>query len=782
MRIILPVCYFGDFELDENNRWTWKWTSDGQRNMPTHITETTSYDELYHDIQKKLNVDLSLYNMVLRYQFQEHLPFSIPPANVTSDIDVSYLYDLNKTQMTPICVTLVMKDDLEGRNEHSDGADDNANNFWDTVEIAREDDTNIPETVVHHHDITKTHIIQSVVQDSENVNEFTNEDLIGLSRQRHEWGGSSGAGTSGPSSNSSRVVPDEEDLYVEQLFETKKALQEAVHLLALKFNFEFKVKKSNKSLLTVVCVDDSCRWRLRGTKMDTNENFVVRKYIREHTCELGIRQNDHRQARSWFIGRQIMHKYQNPRTIYRPSDIINDVRREYGVVMSYQKALKAKECALEDLLGSAEESYAKLARYCHNLGTTNHGSTFFIETEGEKCFKYLFMALGQCIRGFTNAMRPVILVDGTTLKSKYRGTLIIATCQDPNIQIYPLAFGIVDSENDRSMSWFFTKLREVIGEVPHLAFVTDRGQSLINAIAEVFPEAHHGYCMYHIQGNLKTRYRGQGIVSLFRRAAEAYSVEECNKWLVEIGNKSISAWDYLTKMGIEHWARSHFPTRRYNLMTSNNVESMNSLFKKDRELPILALIENIRTKLQQWFHDRRVESQNCSTWLAPAQEEKLFKAAQVARRLNVEPLDESRFSVQDARQLIYIVDLNEHTCTCARFQLESFPCEHAVAVSMNRGFAARTLCSQYYTAEYWRTAYAETIFPLPNESDWEVPDHIFPLNSLSPPVTEPRGPGRPRTSRIPSTGEFSRPRRCDRCRAVGHTRQNCTSQIPLDNN
>ncbi|XP_022899554.1 uncharacterized protein LOC111412920 [Olea europaea var. sylvestris] len=256
-----------------------------------------------------------------------------------------------------------------------------------------------------------------------------------------------------------------------------------------------------------------------------------------------------------------MHKFQDPRTIYRPTDIINDIRREYGVVMSYQKAWKAKECALEDLMGSTEESYAKLARYCHNMVRTNSDSTFFIETDGQNRFKYFFMALGQCIRGFRNAMRPLIPVDGTTLRARYKGKLIIATCQDANIQIYLLAFGIVDGENDLAMRWFFTKLREVIGNIENLAFVTDRGQSIINGIAEVFPEAHHGYCMYDIQGNLKTRYRGSGIVALFRRAAEAYSFEEFTKFMGEIEHKLESAWEYLSEMGVKHWARSHFPGR-----------------------------------------------------------------------------------------------------------------------------------------------------------------------------------------------------------------------------
>lgn len=161
--------------------------------------------------------------------------------------------------------------------------------------------------------------------------------------------------------------------------------------------------------------------------------------------------------------------------------------------------------------------------------------------------------------------------------------------------------------------------------------------------------------------------------------------------------------------------------------------------------------------------------------LAPAQEDKLFKAAEIGRRLVVEPLDESRFSVHCSRHLAYMVDLTINTCTCYRFQLESFPCEHAVAVAMHKGFAPSTLCSDYYTADYWRAAYVDTIFPLPNETDWEVSDRILP-------IIEPRGPGRPRTSRIPSTGEFPRPRRCGRCREVGHTRVNCNSQVPLSDN
>lgn len=74
--------------------------------------------------------------------------------------------------------------------------------------------------------------------------------------------------------------------------------------------------------------------------------------------------------------------------IYRPEDIANNIHRQYRVVVSYQKARKVKDCALKDLMGLIDKSYAKLIRYCHNMERTNLDSIFLIENNGENCFKY----------------------------------------------------------------------------------------------------------------------------------------------------------------------------------------------------------------------------------------------------------------------------------------------------------------------------------------------------------------------------------------------------------
>ena len=48
--------------------------------------------------------------------------------------------------------------------------------------------------------------------------------------------------------------------------------------------------------------------------------------------------------------------------------------------------------------------------------------------------------------------RPVVLVDGTFLTGKYRGTLMMAAAVDPEDQIVPMAFALAEGENNESWS------------------------------------------------------------------------------------------------------------------------------------------------------------------------------------------------------------------------------------------------------------------------------------------------------------------------------------------
>lgn len=53
--------------------------------------------------------------------------------------------------------------------------------------------------------------------------------------------------------------------------------------------------------------------------------------------------------------------------------------------------------------------------------------------------------------------------NGTFLKGKSRATLFVAIAHDGNSQIYPVAYGITNSENNTQWEWFMEKFQNAIG-------------------------------------------------------------------------------------------------------------------------------------------------------------------------------------------------------------------------------------------------------------------------------------------------------------------------------
>lgn len=122
--------------------------------------------------------------------------------------------------------------------------------------------------------------------------------------------------------------------------------------------------------------------------------------------------------------------------------------QDYGVNTSYGQAYRAREYALVYARGSLEGSYVVVNAYGEALKLENPGTIFEVKIEDEQYLAYVFKAFGPCIRGFLNCIRPVIVIDGTQLHEKYNGMLLIAICINGNNNIYPIAFPIMDGENN----------------------------------------------------------------------------------------------------------------------------------------------------------------------------------------------------------------------------------------------------------------------------------------------------------------------------------------------
>lgn len=135
------------------------------------------------------------------------------------------------------------------------------------------------------------------------------------------------------------------------------------------------------------------------------------------------------------------------------------------------------------------------------------------------------------------------------------------------------------------------------------------------------------------------------------------------------------------------------------------------------------------------------------------------------------------FEVNDGT-LEFLVDMGKKTCACKKFQTNQIPCSHAFAVISDRYAGVYEHCSKYYTKDELFETYKETIFPLGNESTWNVPCEIKDVVVL-PPVSKKKS-GRPRKKRLRSFTERKiQKSHCSRCGESGHYRTTCTKPAAL---
>ncbi|XP_031247214.1 ABC transporter B family member 29, chloroplastic-like [Pistacia vera] len=76
--------------------------------------------------------------------------------------------------------------------------------------------------------------------------------------------------------------------------------------------------------------------------------------------------------------------------------------------------------------------------------------------------------------------------------------------------------------------------------------------------------------------------------------------------------------------------RAYFPGRRFDVMTTNLAESINSKLLIEKEFPIIALFDAIQRTLSRWFHERDTESDNFTTTLVLSAEKLLRECMELS--------------------------------------------------------------------------------------------------------------------------------------------------------
>ncbi|GMN48539.1 hypothetical protein TIFTF001_017707 [Ficus carica] len=234
--------------------------------------------------------------------------------------------------------------------------------------------------------------------------------------------------------------------------------------------------------------------------------------------------------------------------------------------------------------------------------------------------------------------------------------------------------------------------------------------------------AQHGTCYYHVMMmNIKNRFKNVDSLRVFKDAAEAYHLEEFEKHFSDTSQKYPKVAQYLEKdVKFEKWSRAHFKDNGYEVLTTNIVETLNNMILKAREYPIIAMIDFVLFIMGQWFFTRRRESVLVTTLITLKKEAILRGRFDEAGSLTSYQLNENEYIVMGG-DFNACVNLTTRSCTFRVFDIDKIPCIHAIAAAgLYRPQHTRayvySICFEYYTSDYWILAYAETIYPIPPES------------------------------------------------------------------
>lgn len=157
-----------------------------------------------------------------------------------------------------------------------------------------------------------------------------------------------------------------------------------------------------------------------------------------------------------------------------------------------------------------------------------------------------------------------------------------------------------------------------------------------------------------------------------------------------------------------------------------------------------------------WFAERRNVLKHGSGRLTPRVVEIVEANFEQSGGLHVSRINNYEFDVKEKNGTAFNVNLTTSSCSCFSFQILMIPCAHAIAAAITEKISVESLVSEVYTLDRLASAYIDGVYPISDavrDTDLLVDGGSGNLEIF--PSTSRRPPGRPRKSRILSTGEIS---------------------------
>ncbi|XP_028755832.1 uncharacterized protein LOC114715203 [Neltuma alba] len=477
---------------------------------------------------------------------------------------------------------------------------------------------------------------------------------------------------------------------VGQRFPSADVFRVSVYKFALANKFVAKYMRNSKEFMSIRCKVEGCPWKLCANHVGKSCDVLrvttfINRHVHSAQDSLDVMHSGRASLNSSIIIDE-MRDHADKRT----SEIRKRLKREYGIDLTYKQAYRAREKSLEDIYGRPEQSYMLIPWLCERIKETDEKSVAEWTAIGNR-FERVFIAYGACIEGFLGGARHIMYVDGTHLSGPYKGTMLSASAYDADNELLPFAIAIVKGETLDDWTWFFYMIKKILGSV-EVTIVSDRHNAIIGGVASIFGGQRHAFCYRHIKENFssevmkmnkgQTRTNGRSkedALYLLDKIAYARTDEKFEAAMDDMRSFSPRLFDWLIHHGdVDRWAKSRFPYKRWDNITTNIAESFNAWMVNERKHTVPQLIYEHRDKVARKLHASYVGMTKWKNCVGPNIESKVLDMVAGSDHMYAENYGGGRVKVTTSRG-DHRVDLGLHQCSCRSWQMTGIPCSHACA-------------------------------------------------------------------------------------------------------
>ncbi|KAK8675567.1 hypothetical protein V6N13_033633 [Hibiscus sabdariffa] len=409
---------------------------------------------------------------------------------------------------------------------------------------------------------------------------------------------------------------------------------------------------------------------------------------------------------------------------YTLRSLRHDVLHEFGTLVSPGKCGRARDAALEMIEGNHKAQYGRIYDYLQELRSTNPGTT----------------------------------------------TISIGI--DANDCIYPLAYGVVESENMCSWHWF-VEILQIDLEIDNsfnICFMSDR------------QKAEDRKCVRHMYTNFKEKHKRQALKDFVWKAARATYLWEFENDMDQLKSLSEVAYIWIEGETPAQWSRSHFSTRsKCDMLLNNHCESFNKSILEAIDKPILTLMETIRVKIMTRIVSKREVAEKYKGLLCGKIQKKLDAGIEESIMFWPTYAGVNTYQVEAGLSHQHVVDLDQRSCTCRKWDLTRIPFGHAASVFRLNNLKPEDYVNECYHNNTQLAIYSNMIKPIKGPNQWDLVTNMKPI---LPPIIR-RPPGRSTKKRGLEPGEVTDPKlskrgqqgNCIKCGKQGHNRRTCRGEV-----